>query len=341
MLKNRIQVISFFTLLIGTGIALLWIFKPFFSGLLLALTAAIIARPLYRYLETRFKRPNLAAIVTFLIVVAIIAVPVGIIGGQIVNQAQNVYTSYQDDADPAFTYTSESIMKQITEVIPGAGSFDVAKIKEQLSGWLSGNLNKLFSSALSITINSFIFLFALFYLLRDGDRLKKALHELSPLTDTQTKAIVVRFENTVRSVVVGSLLVALIQGAITTIGLLIFRVPEAFLLGSASVIAALIPGVGPSIIMLPAAVFLYFSGHTTAAIGLAIWSIIIVGTIDNLIRPFLIERGMNIHPFLILISVLGGLAVFGPIGFLVGPIVLSLFFTLSDIYIRLDDKKTK
>lgn len=340
MLKNRIQVISFFTLLISTGIALLWIFKPFFSGLLLAVTAAIIARPLYHYLEKHLKRTNLTATLTFLIVVAVIAVPVGIIGGQIVNQAQNVYSSYQDDTDPNFTYTSEGIMKQITELIPGASSFDITKIKEQLAAWLSGNLNELFSSVLSITVNSFIFLFALFYLLRDGDRLKKAMYELSPLTSNQTRALVARFENTVRSVVVGSLLVALIQGAITTVGLLIFGVPEAFLLGSASVIAALIPGVGPSIIMLPAAVFLYFSGHTTAAIGLAIWSIVIVGTIDNLIRPFLIERGMNVHPFLILISVLGGLAVFGPIGFLVGPIVLSLFFTLSDIYIRLDDKNT-
>ncbi|MCE9628516.1 MAG: AI-2E family transporter [Candidatus Vogelbacteria bacterium] len=342
MIKNRIQTVSFFTALALALASVLFIFKPFFPGLFLALTFAIVSRPLYRWVDRRFSsKPILSTTTTFLIIVALILVPTGIIGTQIFNQAQDVYQNYLGpDGGQSVKNTTSEITKQITGYIPGLENkaFDLEPIRQKFTTWITDNLNQLFSSAISLAVNLLVFLFALFYLIKDGSKFKKALYKLSPLSKDDSESIIKRFEATVHSVVLGSLLVALIQGIITTIGLFIFRVPEAFLLGSASVIAALIPGVGPSIIMLPAAVFLYFAGHTWAAIGLAIWSILIVGTIDNFIRPFLIERGMKVHPFLILISVLGGLSVFGPIGFLLGPVVLSFFFSLVEIYTRLADE---
>lgn len=343
MIKKRLQIASLFIGLTVSGLAMLAIARPFFVGLFLALTVAIIARPLHRRIAKIISNTTLQTIATMLIILIVIGTPIAIVGNELVNQAQNAYQSYLlPEEGETITTTSQAIVTEITDRLPGSQliTFDLAIAKEKVLTWLTDNINKLFSSAVSVAINTFIFLFALFYLIRDGHILKKTLYELSPLSATNSEQIVKRFEQTVHSVVIGSLVVALIQGGITTIGLLIFGVPEAFLLGSAAVIAALIPGVGPSIIMLPAAVFLYFSGHTIPAAGLAIWSIAIVGTIDNIIRPFLIERGLKIHPFLILISVIGGLIVLGPIGFLAGPIVLSFFLALTDIYIKLEDNLT-
>lgn len=341
MIKKRIQIASLLIGLIVSGIAMLFIARPFFVGLFLAITVAIIARPLHRRIGTLVSRqPTIQTIVTMLIILLIIGTPLALVTNQLINEAQNAYESYLLPGEgETLAGTSQSILTQITDRLPGSETIaiDLGAIKARTINWLTENINRLFSSAVNVAINTFIFLFALFYLIRDGHILKRKLYELSPLSATHSQQIANRFEATVHSVVIGSLVVALIQGGITTIGLLLFGVPEAFLLGSAAVIAALIPGVGPSIIMLPAAVFLYFSGQTIPALGLAVWSIAIVGTIDNIIRPFLIERGLKIHPFFILVSVIGGLIVLGPIGFLAGPIILSFFITLTDIYIKLED----
>lgn len=339
-MQNRLQTISFFIILILTAIAVLFIFQPFFPGLFLALTITVVSRPLHRAVSRYISpKPAITSSITFLIILALIATPLIIVGNQIAGQAQTAYQNYLGpDGGKSFKTTGSQITKQITEHIPGLKNttLDLEPLQQKFTTWINDNINSWFSSALGLAMNTLIFLFALFYLIRDGSKLKKTFYLLSPLSPDDSEALVKRFESTVHSVLLGSLLVALIQGVVATIGLVVAGVPEAFLLGSISVIAALIPGVGPAIIMLPAAVFLYFAGHTQAAIGLAIWAILVVGTIDNFIRPYLIERGMKVHPFFILISVLGGLSVFGPIGFLVGPVILSLLFTLTDIYIRLE-----
>ena len=125
---------------------------------------------------------------------------------------------------------------------------------------------------------------------------------------------------------------ALIQGILTAVGFALFGVPNPTLWGSVAAIAALVPSVGTALVLFPAILFLYWSGAALSALGLLLWGATAVGLIDNFLGPKLAGRGMRLHPFLILLSILGGIALFGPIGFLLGPLVLSMLFVLLEIY---------
>ena len=175
-------------------------------------------------------------------------------------------------------------------------------------------------------------LFALFYLLRDGGKLKQGVIMISPLNDQYDEKIFSKLKQAIRSVVVGSLVVSFIQGLLTGIGFFVFGVPNPALWGSFAVVSALIPGIGTSLVLLPGVLYLFFMSTNLHALGLLIWGIVAVGLIDNYLGPTLVNRGVHIHPFLILLSVMGGLVFFGPIGFIAGPLIVALLFALLEIY---------
>lgn len=171
-----------------------------------------------------------------------------------------------------------------------------------------------------------------FYFFRDGRAFTKRLVTISPLPDSEDELILARLAQAVRSVATGILLVALIQGTLTAIGLSIVGIERAVLFGVFAAIGALIPSVGTSIVLVPAVLYLVFIGEYTNATILTIWGMVFVGLVDNLLGPILMGRGNAMHPFLILLAVLGGMAVFGPVGFIVGPVIVSLFLVLLELY---------
>ena len=136
----------------------------------------------------------------------------------------------------------------------------------------------------------------------------------------------------INSIIRGTLIIAVIQGVMTGIGFAIFGVPSPTLWGSIAAIGALVPGVGTAIVFTPAILFLFFAGNTVPAIGLLVWGIVAVGLIDNFLGPVLVGRGIRIHPLFILFAVIGGIGFFGPMGFLLGPLVVSLLYGLFEIY---------
>ena len=181
-------------------------------------------------------------------------------------------------------------------------------------------------------VGIFIFLIAIYYLFKDGHKLKTAIIILSPLQDIHDETIFDKLALAINSVIRGNLAVALVQGVLTAIGFALFGVPNATLWGSIAAIAALIPGIGTALVLLPAILYLYLSGETLSAVGLLFWGMTAVGLVDNFLGPKLASRGMRLHQFLILLSILGGISFFGPLGFLLGPLILSLLFALLEIY---------
>jgi len=181
-------------------------------------------------------------------------------------------------------------------------------------------------------VTAFLFIISLYYLLKDGALLRKKIVALSPLKDADDETIIKKLELAVSSVIKGNFVIAFIQGVVTAIGFSIFGLPNAVLWGTIAAIAALIPSVGTALVFVPAIILLFISGQIFAAFGLLLWGALAVGLIDNFLGPKLIGRGMQLHPLLVLLSVLGGISLFGPIGFVLGPIVLSLLFALLDIY---------
>jgi predicted PurR-regulated permease PerM len=190
----------------------------------------------------------------------------------------------------------------------------------------------------NIITSLFIFLIGLFYLLKDGVRLKSLVMRLSPLSDRNETVLFAKLIVAINSVVKGALLIALIQGIAVTVGLLLFGVPNPFLWGSLAVVAALIPAVGTSLILIPAILYLFFSGQTLAGFGLAIWGLLGVGLIDNFFSPRILGKGMKMHPLITFLSTMGGLAYFGLPGFLLGPLFVSVLFALIEIYFSLAEK---
>jgi len=212
------------------------------------------------------------------------------------------------------------------------GSLDFEQYMEQGLSFLIEHLGTVFSNVAKIMVSIIVLFIALYYLFKDGHELRKSVVALSPLSDVYDETIFRKLELAINSVVRGSISVALVQGVLTAIGLAIFGVPNSVLWGSVAAVTALIPGVGTSIVIIPSILFLFFTGAEVAAVGLLIWGIVAVGLVDNVLGPKIVGKGAKLHPFLILLSILGGIGLFGPIGFLFGPLALALLFAFLEIY---------
>lgn len=209
---------------------------------------------------------------------------------------------------------------------------DINEQIKQTAQWLTGSLGAIFKGTISTIFIFFIALIGSFYFFRDGREFLQVLINASPLPNREDTAILNRLARAIRAVATGTVLVALIQGSLVAIGFTIFGVDRAILWGSIAALGALMPGIGTTIVTAPAIVYLFYVGDLFSGFGLLIWSMLIVGLVDNMIGPYLIGRGNNLHPFIVLISVLGGIALFGPIGFIIGPVIVTLFLALLEMY---------
>ena len=204
-----------------------------------------------------------------------------------------------------------------------------------------GNIGPIVTSLASVFLYVFLSLFGFFYLLKDGERFKNKVVSLLPLEPEYSEEIFSRLEHAVNSVIRGTLVIAAIQGIVAGLGFAIFGVPNAVLWGTIAALTALVPTLGTSLVVVPAVIYLFITGNAGAGFGLIAWGFLAVGLIDNTLSPYVMKRGIKIHPFLILLSVLGGISLMGPIGFLAGPLILSFLFALLDIYPVLILKKNK
>jgi predicted PurR-regulated permease PerM len=331
---KKIQAIFFLGILTMTLILVLAIFWPYLYTVIFALTLAVIFRPLYKKLSRHFKKHHgLPAFIIVVVVLLIIVIPLIGIGFVMVKEAGQLYTSLvKGDMKYILLSNAEAFVQ---EYLPNlqidlVGSFNV--YAQKTLTFLIDNFGPIFSNITSMLIGFFLTLFALYYLLKDGRKFKNALIIYSPLSDKYDIQIYKKLVTAVNSVVRGTLMISILQGLLAGIGFWIFQVPNPAILGTLAVFASLIPALGTVIVVAPACFYLFLTGHIGAAIGLFLWGSLLVGLIDNMLRPKLLEKDIKIHPFLIFISVIGGLSLFGAFGFIIGPLVLSLFFALLDIY---------
>jgi predicted PurR-regulated permease PerM len=332
-LSRVVEYVFFFALLLLSGYMVWLIMSPFLSALALAAVIVTISSPLYHKIQPLMPKQSrsLAAFVSTIIVFVVGILPIVLMTTLVVNEVVDLYQDMESPEGLSVTSLAVDIESQIQRVAPG---FEI-NLADQIrlsAEWFTGNLATIFAGTISTIFLFFIALIASFYFFRDGKELLQLVIKASPLPDDEDKEILDRMARAVRAVATGTLLVAMIQAVLATIGMTLAGIDRAVLLGGLVAIAAMIPGVGTGIIMLPVVLFLFLSGSLVQAIGLLVWSVIVVGLVDNFIGPQLMSRGNNMHPFIILISVLGGLSLFGPIGFLVGPVVVTLFLVLLEIY---------
>lgn len=336
MNHQKSEVYFLLVLLAGIFVLAFFIFKPFLYALILAMVFATVFEPVHkRILIITRERRSLAALLTTVSVLIVVVAPITFLSVQIYQEAAGLYSSLTSNGGAVdFSRDVGNAMQNLKQFfpVPIESSLDVSQYMRQGLNWLLQNLGPLFSGVAKVIVSTFVFLIALYYLFKDGRKFKWFVVALSPLQNVHNETIFNKLELAVNSVIKGNLVVALVQGALTAIGFVIFGVPNAALWGGTAAVAALIPGIGTALVLLPAIFFLYFIGKTFLAAGLLLWGVVVVGFADNVLRPKLAERGMRIHPFLILLSILGGIGFFGPLGFLLGPLVLSLLFALLEIY---------
>lgn len=330
--QNRLQLYFFIGLLLAVCGLTLAVFWPFLGELVLAMILAIVLEPFYKLVTRKLGgRENLAALIVVFVTCVVILVPLIILGSQLVAESFNFYDTVSSTGLETINNAIERIYAplQNSTALP---NFDIGMYVETAIGWVIGNLGAIFTGTASVVLGIFLTLFALFFLLRDGEKVMELFLVLSPLSDDYDHRISNQLKQTVNSVVLGALAIALIQGVLVGFGLWMFGVPNPTLWGTVAAFSALIPGIGTSLVNLPAVVYLFVAGGWIPALGMALWAALIVGLVDNLLLPYFYGRGAEIHPLLILFSVLGGIALFGPLGFLFGPIVISLFLVLIDMY---------
>ncbi|MEK7089030.1 MAG: AI-2E family transporter [Patescibacteria group bacterium] len=320
----------FFILLFTTFIFSFLIFRPFWIVLVLGISFSIVLYPVYEWFNKK-KSPNwLSALLTVFFFIIIIGIPLFGIGVMVFNQSQNAYQMIVNNID-SLSFIN-SINNSINKILPDGTSFDLYEKISSLISFISKNIASVFSSTLSAIFSFILTLLSIFYFLKDGTRWRKVLVVLSPLSDVDDEKIMNKFSRAVNGIIKGYLFVALIQGILMGIGLALFGVPNPALWGLVTMITALVPTVGTAIISIPAIIFLFMTKQTMNAVGLLVWAVAIVGMVDNLLSPIIVGNKINLPPFLILFSVLGGISLLGPVGILMGPLTISLLYTLISIY---------
>lgn len=342
-MESKSQHYFFLVILISAIVLTIFIFYPYLTSLLLAIVFSVIFRPLHRWVSRVFSKGNQSSttstFVTLFIVTILIVTPLIFLGKQIYTESEHMYYSLTEEGNrskiiDSLNSISQAFSSKLFNTFPAYdfNSLNITTYVQNFLEWSFANLDTIFSSVTRLVLQVFIMLFALFYLLRDGRKLRQDLILVSPLNDSYDDVIMIKLKQAIRSVVVGSLVVSVVQGILTGVGFYLFGVPNPALWGSFAVIAALIPGIGTSLIVIPGVLYLFFVSTQLHALGLLIWGIVAVGLIDNYLGPLLVNRGIQIHPFVILLSVMGGLVFFGPIGFIAGPLVIALLYALLEIY---------
>jgi predicted PurR-regulated permease PerM len=209
---------------------------------------------------------------------------------------------------------------------------DIAGIAKATGTFLVASATQFTARTATFLLNLFVMLYAMFYFLRDGREMLEKIFYYTPLNHEDEVRVVERLISVTRATIKGTLLIGILQGTLAGIGFWVAGIGGAAFWGTVMTVLSVVPGIGAALVWVPAVIYLFIIGHSLAATLLLIWCAAGVGTIDNMLRPKLVGKDAKMPDLLILLGTLGGLFLFGPIGFIIGPLVCGLFLTVWDIY---------
>lgn len=327
-----VELVFFYTSILVVGYILWLLFSPYFVALALAGMLVLVAYPMHAWLLGKVfrKMPTVAALASTGLTYLFIVVPLCFVLFLLTRETVLLYEQLQVSNTYTFDDVFIYLQNLVDQYFPGT-TISLTEGMKSFSAWGATHLQTLFSSVVTFALMLFISIMATFFFFRDGKRLLGWIISISPLPEDQDLLIANRIHVAVRSVLTGIILISLLQGIVAGLGFWIFGVPKPVLWGTVAAFGGLLPGIGTTVIMVPAVAFLYFSGHTIAAIGLLIWAILAIIIVDNILSPMLMGRGNALHPLLVLLSILGGISLFGMIGLIVGPVIVSVFLVLLEL----------
>jgi predicted PurR-regulated permease PerM len=321
-------------------LAVTWPFlKPLFLGALLA----GLFHPLYRWITRLLGgRRSLGAAITLLVLLVLGLGPVSAFLGIVLQQALMM----SDQALPWLNQhlgaaTTFNVQEWVVKRSPALAKYmpsqeqlveQVGTAAKTTGAFLVGLASRMTATTAAFLLNLFVMLYAMFFFFRDGHKILERIFYYTPLSDEDEARMLTQFASITRATVKGTLVIGVIQGSLAGVAFWVAGIEGAALWGTIMTVLSIIPGIGAALVWVPAVIILFLTGQHLTAILLAAWCAAVVGTVDNFLRPVLVGRDAKMPDLLILIGTLGGLFLFGPIGFIVGPIVCGLFLTVWDIY---------
>ncbi|MES2879751.1 MAG: AI-2E family transporter [Pseudomonadota bacterium] len=330
-------------LLVAVSLALGWILLPFYGAIMWGVIIALLFEPVYRRLLPRLKgRRTPAALLTLLIVLVIVILPLALISAALAREAAAVYQRLQSgELNPTLFFHGlfDTLPNWITALLDRFGLVDFSTLQRRLSAALAQGSQLIATQAFSIGQVTFEFLTSLgialylaFFLIRDGHSVGGTVRRAIPLALDHKRELFSKFTTVIRATVKGNLLVAVIQGALGGIAFWFLGVGAALLWGVLMAFLSLLPAVGAGLVWLPVAIYLFITGAMWQGIALVAWGVLVIGLVDNLLRPVLVGKDTRMPDYVVMITTLGGMAVFGINGFVLGPVIAAMFIAVWHIY---------
>ena len=328
--KRRVGPWFLFALLLLLGWISFRMLGVLSDAVLLGLFLAYITHPVYSKLAKKLGNKPISAGILLLVITVVILVPLVLIGLQLIDEVQSINEGLQDTS--GFLLTATENLEQTFGMDAESSAAFVEDTFASVRNAISNMVRAAPAAAAEASIGLFVLYYVLYYAYIDGPALMLFLRDLLPMSEGHRDLLLHELQLVVRAVMYGTVLTALIQAIVGGIGFILFDVPNVLFWSFIMFVLALLPVVGPPIVWVPWVVYLFASGETYAAIGLLVWSALLVSGMDNIIRPKLIGSVAKIHPVVVLLGVLGGVAFFGFTGFILGPVVLSVFVTILQVY---------
>lgn len=343
MNSPELQQKTFLLLLIIVSVAFVWILLPFYGTVFWASVLAIIFAPLHRRLLVMVnQRRNLAALTTLLLCLLIVILPFTVLAGSLLQEGLTVYERIRSGQLNFGTYFQQimaALPPWLANLLDRFGLSDISGIRDALSDSALQGSQLIATEALNIGQNTFefivsfgIMLYLLFFLLRDGAILTAKINQAIPLSLEHKRHLLSKFTAVVRATVKGNIAVAAIQGTLGGAMFSFLGIQGALLWGSVMALLSLLPAIGAGLIWGPVAVYFLLTGGVGQGITLILFGVFVIGMVDNLLRPILVGRDTKIPDYVVLISTLGGLVLFGLNGFVIGPVIAALFIAAWDLF---------
>ena len=334
---------TFILLLVVVTVAFGWILLPFYGAVFWGAVLAIVFAPLYRKLLAKTgRRPTLAALLTLLLILVLVVLPLSLITASLVQEGTALYERMKEGDFSLSSYAQQiyaALPDWFTQLLSRFGLDNLSLLQQRLTDALNQGSQKIAASALNIGQNTFdfvvsffIMLYLLFFLLRDGARLSRRMRDAIPLNTGYLGNLSGKFITVIRATVKGNIVVAIVQGALGGMAFWVLGIHAPVLWAVLMAFLSLLPAVGAGLVWGPVALYLLATGATLPGIGLVVYGVLVIGLVDNVLRPLLVGKDTKMPDYLVLISTLGGMALFGLNGFVIGPLIAAMFIAVWDIF---------
>lgn len=313
------------------------ILKSFFASIGWAIVIALVFHPIFAFLKKFLKYNGLSALATILIVIFLFLFPFSYVSYKIITEASALIKSLELPTLVDKIISNRLIIK-IIETVSSISGGDVSSlenlIKNELVNLIKGAALRIahgFSDIVSLVINLVLTFFIAFFFIQDGDKYVRKISEFLPFSESDKHAIRQQIKNIIYTTFYGGILIAILQGTLLGISFYFLDIPSPTLWGFAAAVSSFVPVLGPFVIWGPAAIYLLISGQIIKGIILALVGTLIISSVDNVLKPVIIKGRVNLPLIFIFLSVLGGIKIFGLIGFILGPMIFSLFVSFLEI----------